>query len=113
MAKIILIIFLIYFSVVSFDLFSKNSKELVKNIPAPKTYRSDEFIFLRTFYLVKDNLNYYSAFLDATKNDSRGGYLTKDVMMWRLPTVFYFWKFILKGIKKMKIEKELKNIYYK
>jgi len=45
--------------------------------------------------LVEEGVNYYSAFNNAVRSDSRGGYLTKDIFVWRLPTVFYFWSFFV------------------
>lgn len=91
MAKIFLIIFTLFFALISFDLFLKKSLPLVKSEPMPNQYRSDEFVFLRTFYLLKEGENYYAAFNKSVTQDIRGGYLAKDVFAWRLPTVFYFW----------------------
>lgn len=91
MAKIFLIIFTLSFALISFDLFLKRSLPLVKLKPLPKQYRSDEFVFLRTFYLLKEGENYYTAFNKSVTEDIRGGYLTKEVFTWRLPTIFYFW----------------------
>lgn len=91
MAKIFLIIFTLSFALISFDLFLKRSLPLVKSKPMPKQYRSDEFVFLRTFYLVKEGINYYTAYNDSVRQNSSGQYAYKSVFEWRLPTVFYFW----------------------
>lgn len=88
---ICLLIVALFFYFRAFKLFQVNSADLVYPVPQPNQYRSDEFVFLRTFYLIRDGKNYYQAFNDAVKNDVRGGYLTKDVFAWREPTIFYFW----------------------
>jgi len=61
--------------------------------PANKNYRSDEMIFLKTFYLMKKNKSYYEAFKQANEEDLRGKSMGKDVFTWRWPTIFYLWKF--------------------
>lgn len=88
---IIVVLIIFFFAYNSYRIFSQGSSLLVKSKPAAGLYRSDEFIFLRTFYLVKEGVNYYKAFNDSIQNDSRGGSLTKDTLTWRLPTVTYLW----------------------
>lgn len=63
----------------------------IKTIPTPGSYRSDEFIFLRTYYGLKEGKGYYAAFREAVEGDARGIRLVKDVFTWRMPTIFYLW----------------------
>src|SRR3989338_7945708 len=60
--------------------------------PRLGTYRSDEMIFLKTYYLVEKGWNYYPAFSWAIEGDVRKIVLTSDIFQWRLPTLFYLWK---------------------
>ena len=60
--------------------------------PGLGTYRSDELIFLKTYYLVEKGWNYYPAFSWAIEGDVRRIVLTSDIFQWRLPTLFYLWK---------------------
>lgn len=57
------------------------------------TYNNDPGIFLKTFQLVEENVDYY----DAYKNSFLGRFSTQiyptDIWGWRLPTIFYIWKF--------------------
>ena len=69
------------------------SSNLSLGEPSIGSYRSDEYIFLKTFYLVKGGQNYYQSFEQAVAEDARGIVLTNDSFTWRTPTVFYLWKF--------------------
>ncbi len=60
--------------------------------PGLGTYRSDEMIFLKTYYLVEKGWNYYPAFSWAIEGDVRRIVLTSDVFQWRMPTLFYLWR---------------------
>ncbi|GEM_PF-2103319 len=88
---VILALIILVFTFRSFSLFSLKSAPLVDSQPQPNGYRSDEFVFLRTFYLIRSGDNYYHAFNDSVVNDIRKGVLSKDVFAWRLPTIFYIW----------------------
>lgn len=59
--------------------------------PRVGTYRSDEMIFLKTYYLMEKGWNYYPAFSWAIAGDVRGIVLTSDLFQWRFPTIFYLW----------------------
>lgn len=73
--------------------FFKSNPDLKLAEPTVGAYRSDELIFLKTFYLVKNGQDYYRSFAQSVAGDTRGIVLTRDTFQWRLPTIFYLWKF--------------------
>lgn len=93
MKKILSCIFLISIVIYFFRFSAKTVSFLKTNdFSEPKIIRSDEMLYLKVFYLVKAGKNYYKALPVAFRNDSRQNKLTKDPFMWRLPTVYYFWR---------------------
>ncbi len=64
------------------------------NLDNPKDYeyRGDGMIFLKTYYLLKSNSNFYDTYRQATGRDNSKRQLKADVFTWRLPTIFYFWR---------------------
>lgn len=60
--------------------------------PLANTYRSDEMVFLRTYYLMKENNDFYQSFYKASNERFPKLVLTPDVFTWRFPTVFYLWR---------------------
>src|SRR5438045_1099120 len=64
------------------------------NDPQPKSYRSDEISFLRTFYLMEKGVNYYNAFKISREEFIGGDIVRADVFTWRMPTVFYLWSLL-------------------
>lgn len=95
-AKILLLIIILYSVSLSILLF-KNYQSLNLSEPQFGTYRSDEMIFLKTYYLVKSGHNYYDSFPKAAANDYANIKLDPDIFTWRLPTVFYFWQLAQNG----------------
>lgn len=95
--KIFLIFLFLFIFTSCFIILSSFLKIIIRyqlpNLSEPEinTYRSDEMIFLKTFYLMKKEKNYYMAFKEANEGDIRGRVMTEDVFTWRLPTLFYFW----------------------
>lgn len=84
----------LYLAIVYFSFrFFKNNPDLKLAEPIAGTYRSDELIFLKTFYLVKSGQGYYQSFAQGVAGDTGGIVLTSDTFQWRLPTIFYLWKF--------------------
>lgn len=83
---IFVFIYFLNFSTKVFSFLKTNS------FPEPKIIRSDGMLYLKVFYLVKTGKNYYEALPIAFRNDARQSKLTKDLFMWRPPTVYYFWK---------------------
>lgn len=71
--------------------FLKSNDDFNFSEPANGGYRSDESIFLKTFYLMKQGNSYYSSFKYASENGSRKINLTHDASLWRFPTIFYVW----------------------
>lgn len=90
--------FVLVFFFISYSLqkFVNLNPNLRLGEPEMGTYRSDEFIFLKTFYLLEKGHGYYSSFREAVEGDARGIVLTNDAFAWRLPTVFYFWQLTAK-----------------
>ena len=66
----------------------------VTSEPIDKGYVSDEKDFLKTFYIMKKEENYYKSFGLALRNDARFTKIPTDLYSWRLPTVFYIWRFL-------------------
>ncbi|MEX2028649.1 MAG: hypothetical protein WD988_04095 [Candidatus Curtissbacteria bacterium] len=95
-AKILLLAIVLYSLKMSAPLF-KSYQGLALSEPVAGAYRSDEKIFLKTFYLVKSGNNYYDSFQNASANDFANIKLGPDVFTWRFPTVFYFWQFAQNG----------------
>ena len=89
------------FTILIFILFSRLNRDMFLTEPKLGSYRSDEMIFLKTFYLMEENENYYKAFKTANEGDMRGKKMTNDVFTWRLPSVFYFWKFTAESGKQI------------
>ena len=85
------IFLLILFVVVFYSLKLNNFLNFDLDEPKLGTYRNDEMIFLKTFYLIKKGENYYQAFREANEADARIKKMTPDVFTWRLPTIFYIW----------------------
>lgn len=79
------------FAWLSYSFFQKIPMQRFEE-PQEHHYRNDEMIFLRTFYLMKNGYGYYGAFKKAVAGDARNIVLTKDILTWRLPTIFYLWK---------------------
>jgi hypothetical protein len=73
--------------------FALNISFFVKNnnFSDPKIIKSDEMLYLKVYYLMKSGAGYYSSLPIAFKADSRKLTLSKDVFMWRLTTIYYFW----------------------
>ncbi len=65
--------------------------------PEDYKYRGDGMIFLKTFYLLQSNSNFYAAYRQATGRDNSKRQLSADVFTWRLPTIFYFWGLFVKN----------------
>lgn len=85
--KILFVVFII----LAFLLISRIGNNSDFSEPIDGTYRSDEEIFLKTFYLMKHGNDYYASFKYASENGSRKIGLTHDASLWRLPTIFYIW----------------------
>ncbi len=96
LSKIILLVIVLYSVHLSILLF-KNYQGVDLFEPVFGTYRSDEKIFLKTYYLVKSGNSYYDAFQSASANDYANIKLGPDVFTWRLPTVFYSWQLAQNG----------------
>lgn len=94
--KILLLFIVLYSLKLSTPLF-KSYQSLDLSEPVSGAYRSDEKIFLKTYYLVKSGSSYYDAFQRASANDFAHIKLGPDVFTWRLPTVFYFWQLAQNG----------------
>ncbi len=80
--------------VFSYILFTNRAESFTNAEPKSFVYRSDEMIFLKTFYLMQKGKNYYQAFLNAVQMDARGIHLTSDSSLWRMPTIFYIWLYL-------------------
>lgn len=91
-------IFLVLILIISY-IFSAKSivaglDNAVTSEPVDKGYVSDEKDFLKTFYIMRGGKNYYQSFALALINDARFTRIPIDLFSWRLPTTFYFWKFL-------------------
>lgn len=62
--------------------------------PIVETYRSDLDDFLRTYYLMEKGQSYYPSFDQAVRENAFKGYVAPNVFAWRLPTLFYIWKYL-------------------
>lgn len=92
-SRIICFTFVLFYAGYALNQFTKNSQALISTKPDIYSYRSDEFIFLRTYYLMREGTDYYTAFRDAVHHDARGMQLTSEMFSWRLPTIFFLWQF--------------------
>lgn len=76
-------------------------KNKVNIEPKDGQYFSDEFLFLKTYYLMKKGRGYYESFNYAIIKDGRNiekkGQILKSVWQWRWPFNFYLWKFLTKN----------------
>jgi len=68
--------------------------DLLNYEPPPKQYAFDGFIYLKTFYLMKQGSGYYDSLKGALLGDQRSSALPASVMGWREPTVFYIWNIL-------------------
>lgn len=73
----------------------RKTGQIVNIEPKNKAYFTDETKYLKTFYLLGKGFPYYQAHYQAMKQmaGEEAEVWTKDAWGWRLPTVFYFWKF--------------------
>jgi hypothetical protein len=62
--------------------------------PIGETYRSDLDDFLKTYYLMERGTNYYTSFSKAVEQNAFKGYVAPNMWSWRLPTIFYIWKYL-------------------
>lgn len=90
--KVVIFLFLFILSILITDKVIAYFK--IDNISEPvnKTYASDELSFLKTFYLMENGENYYSAFKSARLNLRGSDILSNDTFLWRSPVVFWFWE---------------------
>lgn len=89
----LLLVLITILIILVFVLFFQLNRNVFLTEPKLGSYRSDEMIFLKTFYLMEEGEEYYKAFEIANEGDMRGKVMTNDVFTWRLPALFYFWKF--------------------
>ena len=91
-------IFKIILIIISFFLLSLINSPGLRNYlsisPQPGTYRTDMDDFLRTHYLMKQGLNYYQSYKLAINQNPFKSSVPENIWSWRLPTVFYLWKFV-------------------
>lgn len=73
---------------------SGSIRNYVTHEPQPETYRTDMDDFLRTYYLMEKGDNYYVSFNTAVRENAFKSQASYNLWSWRLPTVFYMWKFI-------------------
>ena len=57
-------------------------------------YNNDPGVFLKTYYLIEQNVNYYDALNSAQLGRFGQHIVNGDVWGWRLPTIFYIWKYL-------------------
>lgn len=57
-------------------------------------YNNDPGLFLETYRQVENGTDYYEAFKNALLGRFDQSLIPQDVWSWRLPTIFYFWKFL-------------------
>ena len=99
--KLLLIgIFIYILIVISFQLTPIIQKLFNIELDEPElgTYTSDEIAFLKTFYLMEGDNNYYSAFKISRENYAIGNLVQSEISTWRLPLSFYLWNiFAQKG----------------
>ena len=81
--------------IIANSLTNKQSIDLQE--PRFGTYTSDEYSYLKTFYLMKNGKNYYQAFKEANEGIAAGRTMTDSVFTWRWPTLFYFWQLLAKN----------------
>lgn len=62
--------------------------------PPAESYGFDAFIFTKTFYLMKEGNDYYSAFKQANIDDGRISQAPNEAIYWRLPFLFSIWTLI-------------------
>ena len=60
--------------------------------PVAETYRTDMDDFLKTYYLMKNGRDYYSAFKQAVIQNAFKTTVSNNLWSWRLPTIFYIWQ---------------------
>ena len=83
---------LIIFFLVSSYINSHNLRSVIAKEPAPKIYFNDYLAYLRIFYLVEKDVDYYTGFVTVHTEDGRSSTIPQKTWNWRLPTYAYLWK---------------------
>lgn len=84
----------IFFFIASSFILGQSITSYLSHEPLVETYRSDLDDFLRTYYLMEQGNNYYAAFSQAVAENAFKGYVAHNLFAWRLPTIFYIWKWL-------------------
>jgi len=87
----ILLVHIILFFLVSSYFNSANLRPLIEKEPQAESYFTDHLSFLKVYYLIGQNFNYYSAEVKAHIEDGRADTIPQKSWYWRLPTYAYFW----------------------
>ena len=85
---------LIFLYLVSFWINSENLRIFLAQDLSKFAYNNDPGIFLKTYYLIEQNVNYYDALNSAQLGRFGQHIVNGDVWGWRLPTIFYIWKYL-------------------
>lgn len=88
-----LLLLVSYFLLIAF-FRGQDVREKIAQEPLAETYFSDEILFLKTYFLMKKGVSYYSAFAQAVIGHGMMNEIPREIWGWRWPTVFYFWKYL-------------------
>ena len=91
--RLIIIPVLILF-VISSQINSLGLRDFLAHQPISETYRTDMDDFLKTYYLMGEGLPYYISFKQAVEENAFKSKVSNNLWSWRLPTVFYIWKWL-------------------
>lgn len=89
---LIIIVFIFSFTVTPF--MAQHFKVVDLTEPELGFYRGDELSFLKTFYLMKDGMDYYQSFKLAREGLIGDVTLSTDIFTWRSPAVFIIWSYL-------------------
>ncbi|OGE12683.1 hypothetical protein A2305_01065 [Candidatus Curtissbacteria bacterium RIFOXYB2_FULL_41_10] len=93
-----LVNFAIWVLIISFLLASwftsKNLRTILDSDLSGYAYNNDPGTFLKTYFLIERNVNYYDAYQQAFLGRFGSSIIPSDIWGWRLPTSFMLWKFL-------------------
>src|SRR3989344_6314925 len=92
--KTTIIFVLIFLYLISSWINSENLRIVLTQDLSKFAYNNDPGVFLKTYYLLGQNVNYYDALNSAQLGRFGQHILNGDVWGWRLPTIFYIWKYL-------------------
>src|SRR3989344_373272 len=90
--KISAIFLLIFLYLISSWLNSENLRAILTQDLSKFAYNNDPGLYLKTYYFMGQNLDYYDSYKMAFLNRFEMQVIPKDVCSWRLPTLFVIWQ---------------------